>query len=128
LSLDEYRTKFGIPYSRSLTSAASREKTGSRMTPERIEKFIRDNAGRYAVPGRAAHKNGRVPAVANQWKKISERGRNFARKLVITKCASCGCDISTTALGATQPIRCLKCATPGAFKARVKYWKQKRIA
>jgi DNA-directed RNA polymerase subunit RPC12/RpoP len=124
---DEYRTVFGIPYQRSLTSAPSRAKTGAAMTPERIEAFKRLRSHRS--PGsRGKSPKGRVPAVINQWRKDAEGGRYFSRKKVVAKCVKCGVEVHTTALSATQPVRCLGCTTPGALKARRHYWLHHKAA
>jgi ROS/MUCR transcriptional regulator protein len=125
---EEYRVQFGIPLSRSLTSAPSRAKSSASMTPERIEQFKRVSAINNPDWRPSGHHSFRVPAVANLWKKNSESGRYFSRKLVIIPCAKCGVEMATTALAATQPMRCLKCTTPGAFKARRSYWRQKWAA
>ncbi|MGA7237313.1 MAG: MucR family transcriptional regulator [Bryobacteraceae bacterium] len=128
LTPEEYRTQFGIPFSRSLTSAPSRAKSCAAMTPERIEQFKRVSAVNDPNWRPTANHAFRVPAVANLWKKNAETGRYFARKLVIVPCVTCGVEMATTALGATQPVRCLKCTTPGAFKARRSYWRKKWAA
>ena len=44
MSADAYRERFGIPRTRSLTSAASRARSSILMTPERIEEFTRLHA------------------------------------------------------------------------------------
>ena len=128
LSFDEYRSRFGIPAGRSLTSAPSRAKSGAAMTPERIALLKSLDVGHHPNARRGSWSRGRVPAVVNLWKKNAETGRYFARQPVVVPCATCGCPMSVTALGATQPIRCMTCTTPGAFKARVSYWRRKRAA
>jgi ROS/MUCR transcriptional regulator protein len=125
---DEYRAQFGIPFSRSLTSAPSRAKSSALMTPDRIEQFKRVSA--VNDPNWRPTRNNaiRVPAVAGLWKKNAESGRYFSRKLVIIPCVKCGVEMATTALAATQPVHCMKCTTPGALKARRSYWRQKWAA
>jgi ROS/MUCR transcriptional regulator protein len=124
----EYRAQFGIPFSRSLTSAPSRAKSSALMTPERIEQFKRVSAVNDPNWRPAGNHAPRVPAVCHLWKKNAETGRYFSRKLVIIPCAKCGAEMATTALGATQPMRCMKCTTPGSLKARRSYWRQKWAA
>src|SRR5579863_6997093 len=128
LTPEEYRVQFGIPFSRSLTSACSRAKSSAAMTPERIEAFLRVSAINQPDWKPTPNTAVRVPAVANLWKKNAETGRYFSRLPVTVPCAKCGVPISTTALGATQPIRCLQCTTPEALKARRSYWRQKLAA
>jgi hypothetical protein len=124
----EYRAQFGIPFSRSLTSEPSRAKSRAAMTPERLEQFKRVMASNDPNWRPSGNHAVRVPAVADLWKKNSESGRYFSRKLVIIPCAKCGVEMATTALSATQPVHCMKCTTPGAFKARRSYWRQKWAA
>lgn len=123
MTADDYRETFGIPWNTSLTSAPSREASGSKMTPERIEAFKK-------VLGRP--KGGRRPnclAVRHKWAQSAERGRYHARRWVTIACAKCGGPVETTALTATvQPICCMDCTTPGARKARISYWKHKQAA
>lgn len=125
---DEYRRQFGIPSTRSLTSAPSRAKSGAAMTPERIEALKRLGTHNNPAIRRGTWLRGRVPAVADLWKKSAETGRYFSRKLVIAKCAKCSCDIAVTALGATQTSRCYNCTSYEAKKARRHYWRQKWAA
>lgn len=123
---DEYRRRFGIPFGRSLTSAPSRAKTGAAMTPERIRHLI--SVSQVWKPGfPRGTSRGRVPAVTNQWRQATEAGRYFSRKLVIVSCPKCGCDVATTALGATQPVHCMKCTTPEARRNRLDYWRNKWV-
>jgi ROS/MUCR transcriptional regulator protein len=124
----EYRAQFGIPFSRSLTSAPSRAKSSASMTPERLQQFERVRVTNKPNCCSSRNYANRVPAVANLWKKNAESGRYFSRKLVIVPCVKCGVEMATTALAATQPVHCLKCTTPGAFKARRSYWRQKWAA
>jgi hypothetical protein len=124
---DDYRRRFGIPFKRSLTSVPSRAKSGSAMTPERILQLIRvSQVGKPGFPRGTNREH--VPAVADQWRKNVARSWHFARKLVIVSCPKCGCDVATTALGATQPAHCMKCTTPGARRAREYYWRKKWAA
>jgi hypothetical protein len=125
---DDYRRRFGIPFGRSLTSAPSRAKTGAAMTPERIRHLISVSQVWEPSFPRGISSKGRVPAVANQWRKTVESAWHFARKLVIVSCAKCGCDVATTAFCATQPLHCMKCTTPGARKTRAYYWRKKWAA
>jgi hypothetical protein len=125
---DIYRTEFGIPYRRSLTSAPSRAKSGAAMTPARIEAFR--SLQTYKLNKRNGTKppKGRVPAVINQWKKDAEGGRYFSRQKIVAKCCKCGVEIHVTALTATQLTHCLGCTTPGALKARRHYWLHHKAA
>jgi len=123
MTSDDYREKFGIPWSVSLTSAASRQATSSKMTPERIEAFKKVSAPRRG--GWSTHVRPTAPAVHNEWKKNAKLGRYLAEQYVTTACATCGVPVETTALTAVQPIHCEKCATPGALKSRA-YQRRKR--
>jgi hypothetical protein len=128
---DDYRRQFGIPFCRALASAHSRAKSGAAMTPERIEQLMRVmRASPIHNPGfpRGISSRGRVPAVANQWRNTIEASSYFSRKLVIVSCPKCSCDVATTALGATQPVHCMKCATPEARRHRASYWRRKWAA
>ncbi len=129
LQPDEYRSRFGIPYGRSLTSRPSREKSSRAMTPARIQEFMsNDRTHLYNMPNRGYSNKPRIPAVANQWKKSAELGRWFSRAKTTIPCVKCGVPIEATMLGATQPFRCEKCTTPGALKSRRFYWRRKLAA
>jgi len=120
MTADDYREAFGIPWNTSLTSAPSRDATGNKMTPERIELFkqCRKVRGTSRRPG--------VPAVRNQWQRNAQMGRYIARELVTTGCVTCGAPVQTTALCAVQPIHCDNCASPGALKVRAYYRRKQR--
>lgn len=128
LTPDEYRAQFGIPFSRALASVPSRAKSSALMTPDRIEQFKHVSAVNKPGWRPAPIKAVRVPAVSNLWKKNAESGRYFSRKLVIIPCVKCGAEMATTALGATQPMCCMKCTTPGALKVRRSCWRRKWAA
>ena len=124
---DDYRRQFGIPFRRSLASEPSRARSRAANTPERIELFlIHGEASRRRK--RTGSTKGRVPAIANQWKKNAELGRYFARTQVTTSCAKCGVEVITTALVATQTVHCLHCASYEAQKTRRHYWRNKLAA
>jgi hypothetical protein len=127
ISPDEYRAQFGIPYKRSLASAPSRARTRAANTPERIEVFRQLARFQKRTKPHAPPK-ANVPATRNQWKQNSELGRYFSRTPVTTQCAKCGIEIVTTALIATQPVRCMECTTEAAQKARRYYWRHKQAA
>jgi hypothetical protein len=127
LSPDEYRTQFGIPYRRSLTSAPSRARTRDANTPERVEVFRQLAKNQKHTKPHAPPKPN-VPATRNLWKKNAELGRYFSRTQVAAQCAKCGVEILTTALIATQPVRCMECTTAAAQKARRHYWRHKLAA
>src|SRR5579884_476858 len=122
MTADDYRQRFGIPWSVSLTSAPSRYATSSKMTPERIAAFLQ-----VCSPPRhwITHVRPTAPAVHNEWKKNARLGRYLTQQYVTTGCATCGAPVQTTALTAVQPIHCERCATPGALRARA-YSKRKR--
>ena len=115
MTADDYRETFGIPWNTSLTSAPSREATGSKMTPERIEVF--KQVPKVRPKGRRLT----CPAVRRQWAHDAALGRYHACELVTTGCAKCGAPLQTTALTAAQPIHCDDCASPAALKARASY-------
>ena len=123
MTADDYRERFGIPWSMSLTSAPSRKATSSRMTPERIEAFKRVSAPHLG--GWSTHVRPTAPAVHNEWKKNAKLGRYLSQEYVTTECATCGVPVVTTALTAVQPIHCERCASPGALKSRA-YQRRKR--
>ena len=128
---DDYRRRFGIPFCRALASEASRAKSGAAMTPERIEQFMRASRLspiRDPTFPRGVWAKGRAPAVTNQWKNTIEASRYFSRKLVIVSCPKCGGDVATTALGATQPVHCMKCTSPDSRRQRACYWRRKSAA
>lgn len=124
---DDYRRQFGIPFSRSLASAPSRERSRAANTPERIELF-KSQRGEGRVGGPPAPPKGRVPATINLWKKNAELGRYFSRTQVTTTCSKCGVEVVTTLLVASQTLRCMKCTTYGAERARRYYWRHKLAA
>ena len=115
LTADDYRETFGIPWSVSLTSAPSREATGSKMTPERIELF------KHCRKVRGTTRRPHALAVRNEWRRNAVLGRYLSVEIVQATCATCGTPVETTALCATQPIHCEKCATPDSLKSRQHY-------
>jgi hypothetical protein len=112
MTAEDYRLTFGIPWGVSLTSAPSREATGSAMTPDRLEQFA------LCKPGRGLTRRPSVPAVRNQWTQDARLGRYMSQQPVDVGCCKCGDPVRTTALCAAQPIHCLKCATPEQLRAR----------
>ena len=112
MSGDDYRQTFGIPWGVSLTSAPSREASSILMTPERIEVFKKCKKVLNHV------RRPQVPAVRNAWKENAKLGRFLSHEIVTTACAKCGTPLETTALTATQPMHCEKCASPDSLKQR----------
>jgi hypothetical protein len=126
---DDYREQFGIPWSWSLTSAASREASSRSVGERQLAALERSPArGRGGVPGVRLRPS--CPAVRNRWAECAEMGREVsARRRVTVPCSGgCGTMLETTALTAVQPIHCEKCATPESLKQRRRYWAEKRAA
>jgi predicted transcriptional regulator len=123
----EYRREFGIPFSRGLTSVTSAEKSRAvNMRPECLAQIRA--LGKSGPKVRRAAFRGRVPAVADLWKKNAETGRYFARENVTLPCSKCGKDVVTTALCASQSVTCLDCTTGEARSSRLSYWRWKWVA
>jgi ROS/MUCR transcriptional regulator protein len=128
ITADAYRECFGIPRTRSLTSAASRARSSILMTAERIEEFTRLHAGKHS-PGKCGlPRKAWAPALVNSLRKRVEVRRSIVRELVIVPCPKCGAAVSTNALSGTQPILCLDCSTPEALRERQAYLQQERSA
>jgi predicted transcriptional regulator len=123
---DEYRVRFGIPFNRSLTSAPFRAKSRALIGPERIEWLERSRAARVESLPRRRRNRPLAPAVVNQRRKNG--AKSPATVMVTTTCSICDCEIVTTALAATQAVRCAKCVTPATLKARETYWHKKAVA
>lgn len=120
LDADGYRERFGIPWSYSLTSAVSREKS-SKSIGEKQLAAIRDTKRPGGRLGRKHRQH--CPAISNWWAVAAELGREVsARRRVEVLCSGgCGRMLETTALTAVQPIYCERCATPAALKQRRRY-------
>jgi predicted transcriptional regulator len=126
LSHDEYRMRFGIPFTRSLTSAPFRATNSALARPELKERLAR---GRAAMLESPPHRSARRPfalAVIDQWRKNG--ANSIASTMVTAACPVCSREMVTTVLAAAQPVRCTKCATPAAQKGRESYWHKKAVA
>jgi hypothetical protein len=117
LTADGYRELFGIPWTFSLTSAPSRQRSSDHVS-EKFRKTLASNRFDRG-PGRG-RKRPSCQAVARQWEISSESGREVsARRRVTVPCSGgCGVMLETTALTAVQPIFCDACASPGALALR----------
>jgi predicted transcriptional regulator len=128
LSHDEYRIRFGIPFSRSLTSAPVRARNRERLSPEAVERRRQTKALSTQSPLPRHASRQLAPAVRDQIRKNAEKGSYFSRTMVTAPCATCGGDVVTTMLNASQPVLCGKCLTPAALKDRAYYWHKKAAA
>jgi hypothetical protein len=127
LDADGYRERFGIPWTFSLTSEASREATRNSIG----EKQLAALATTKREGGKVGQRHRKpCPAVASKWADDAERGREAsARRRVEVPCSGgCGAIMTTTALTAVQPIYCERCASPGALKQRRRYYRMKEAA
>jgi predicted transcriptional regulator len=128
LSHDEYRIRFGIPFSRSLTSVPIRARNRERVSPEAVERRRQAKALSTQLPRPRHAARQLAPAVRDQIRKNAEKGSYFSRTMVTARCAICGGDVVTTMLNASTPVLCGKCATPAALKDRAYYWHKKAVA
>ena len=119
MTADDYRAMFGVPWNRSLTSEPSRQATARTITAEQIELL------RHGKPNRNMQRRPLAPAVMGQWKKNAELGRTIAREMVVTGCGKCGAPVETTALCATQPIYCERCASAWSLRMRAHYRRER---
>jgi hypothetical protein len=129
MNADDYRERFGIPWSWSLTSAPSRAASSNSVGERQLAALERSPArGRGGIVGERRRVS--CPAVRNRWAESAELGREAsARRRVVVPCSGgCGTMLETTALTAVQPIHCWECATPEAVKQRKKYWAEKKAA
>jgi hypothetical protein len=116
---DEYREQFGIPWSWSITSAASRQASSRSVGERQLAALERSPArGRGGVPGE--RKRPSCLAVKNRWAQDAELGRDASARLRVTVPCSGGCGtmLETTKLTAVLPIHCDGCASPASLKHR----------
>jgi predicted transcriptional regulator len=129
LSHDEYRVKFGIPYGRSLTSAATRDRCRARVTPEGVEMLLRVQAqyvdSRRGLPLIATPPRPVARAVTDLWGKQGRKSLLKSQTPVTTKCSICGCDFVTTLSVSKRRVRCMNCAPTWIKTTRDNYWRKK---
>ena len=90
ISPGAYRERFGIPRTRSLTSAASRARSSILMTPERIEEFTRLHAGKNTPDMRGQGPKPWAPALVHRLRKKVQVRRTLFRDPVVVSCPACG--------------------------------------
>ncbi len=118
ISPDAYRERFGIPRTRSLTSAASRARSSILMTPERIEEFTRLHARKHTPDMRGQPPKPWAPALVHRLRKKVEVWRTLFRDPVVVSCPACGAAVTTTGLSGPEPVLCVDCSTPAALRER----------
>jgi predicted transcriptional regulator len=119
-SLDLYRRQFGIPFSRSLTSARARRTFQQSITPQLIEagrRALRENPPNRKLQARPSEF---VPAVVKK-----RREAPAFHNMVAAPCLCCGEPVITTEMCRGKGVRCAKCAPPKfgrtrAFRLRFK--------
>jgi predicted transcriptional regulator len=122
---DEYRIRFGIPFKRSLTSAPFRAKLRAVVDADYIAR-LRNHRTTVEECSRRAPRRQLSPAVVNQLRK--NRTQSPGGGMTMPAHCVCGCEIVTTGLAASKPLRCEKCASRAAQKARESYWHKKAVA
>ena len=126
-SPDDYRRRFGIPFTRSLTSAKFRAVCSARVAPQYNIEHLRLARASRTVPARRGPMRKGIPAVENLWKEIRERTGCLERAHapITVPCVECGAAVATTVRYASLPMRCLKCTTPESRHSRLTYWRNK---
>jgi predicted transcriptional regulator len=123
---EEYHRRFGIPFSRSLTSAKYRAMAAAAVSPQSKEGLRREGAARTGPPRFGGHRIG-IPAVENKNKEIQGKdGWRAHLEPATVACANCGAEV-TNVIHACGPVRCLQCLSPGGRQSRITRSKNKTV-
>jgi hypothetical protein len=107
MSANDYRERFGIPWTYSLTSSTSRN--NSRIKTKQVNL---DNLFHRRCPGDQLEPSRLAPLAArNYWRdNIRPQGPLKSAQLrIVVPCDDCGVDVATTRLTHVHGTRCVKC-------------------
>lgn len=119
MQADDYRRRFGIPFTRGLISATAFAKRSAAVTPQAMAALKRHVANRTGPFNLGPHDKGRVPAVVDVFRQ-SKPYANRAKRIIIA-CANCGGPLETSLSHASKPLRCSQCISPVAARDRALY-------
>lgn len=124
MSQDDYRMKFGIPFTRALYSVPARITMRICFDEPRISAFKAEaEKHRTTPPKKSGPRHPRevaAPSVREHWRKIAQAGAARFSRQTTAACPKCGAEFQTSAGHAAQRRLCLDCTTPASRQSRLR--------